>query len=143
MEHKFKVGNVIVPNRDPEYRHKVLEVLESEHEYHIRVVGDACMRYEYWKDIDEIENEWQLYKKSKKVIPTFVMDNFDNEVRVGDAVYYATGGCGGGRTHEIKMGVVTGFTEKKVVLDTGAYIDPEKMGKIGVSASKYAIDKCI
>ena len=132
MEHKFKVGNVIVPNRDPECRHKVLEVLESEHEYHIRVIGDACMRYEYWKDIDEIEKEWQLYKKSKKVIPTFVIDNFNNEIRVGDTVHYATGDICGGRTHEIKIGVVTGFTEKKVVLDTGAYVEPCKVGKVFV-----------
>jgi hypothetical protein len=143
MEHKFKVGNVIVPNRDPEYRHKVLEVLESEHEYHIRVIGDACIRYEYWKDIDEIEKEWQLYKKPKKVIPTFVRDNFDNEVRAGDAVYYVCGRGINGRIHEIKMGVVTGFTEKNVVLDTGAYVEPCKMGKIGVSVGNRAIDKCI
>lgn len=142
MEHKFKVGNVIVPNRDPECRHKVLEVLESEHEYHIRVIGDACMRYEYWKDIDEIEREWQLYKKSKKVIPTTVNDKFGNELHVGDEVYYACGGCGYSRSHEIEKGVIDGFTEKMVSV-SGFLTSADKIGKIGVSIENRAIDKCI
>lgn len=139
LTQKFKLKGEICPKSDTSKRWRILAAYDT-YCYIKEVGGDDFMTIDY----DVLDRDWTPHKRtSKKVFPTFVMDNFDNEVRVGDAVYYATGGCGGGRTHEIEMGVVTGFTEKMVVLDNGAYIDPEKMGKIGVSIENRAIDKCI
>lgn len=139
LTQKFKLKGEICPKSDTSKRWRILDTYSTS--CYIKEVGGGDFKI---IDYDVLDRDWTPYKRtSKKVIPTFVMDNFNNVVRVGDAVYYVCGRGINGRIHEIKMGVVTGFTEKKVVLDTGAYIDPDKMGKIGVSVSKYAIDKCI
>ncbi len=139
LTQKFRLKGEICLKSDTSKRWRILDAYDTS--CYIKEVGGDDFKI---IDYDVLDRDWTLYKRtSKKVIPPFVRDNFDIEVRVGDAVYYVCRKGINGRTHEIEMGVVTGFTEKKVVLDTGAYIDPEKMGKIGVSVSKYAIDKCI
>lgn len=139
LTQKFKLKGEICPKSDTSKRWRILDAYSTS--CYIKEVGGGDFKI---IDYDVLDRDWTPYKRtSKKVIPTFVMDNFDNEVRVGDAVYYVCGRGINGRIHEIEMGVVTGFTEKMVVLDTGAYIDPDKMGKIGVSIENRAIDKCI
>lgn len=128
LTQKFRLKGEIAPKDKPTERWRIIEIYDTY--CYVKKVNDNGSGY---IDYDVLDRYWMPYKRtSKKVIPTFVIDNFNNEIRVGDTVHYATGDICGGRTHEIKIGVVTGFTEKKVVLDTGAYVEPCKVGKVFV-----------
>ena len=125
LTQKFKLKGEICPKSDTSKRWRILDAYSTS--CYIKEVGGDDFKI---IDYDVLDRDWTLYKRtSKKVIPTSVIGN---EVLVGDAVHYVCGTGINGRTHEIKMGVVTGFTEKKVVLDTGAYVEPCKVGKVFV-----------
>ena len=126
LTQKFKLKGEICPKSDTSKRWRILDAYPTS--CYIKEVGGDDFKI---IDYDVLDRDWTPYKRtSKKVIPTSAIDNFGNEVMVGDTVHYVCGRGINGRTHEIKIGVVTGFTEKKVVLDTGAYVEPCKVGKV-------------
>ena len=84
-------------------------------------------------DYDVLDNEWMPYRKSKvkpeeKVVIESAEDNFGNELKVGDEVYYATS-FRSGKGYEIKKGTITGFSPCYVYVD-GKSVSPGKIGKI-------------
>jgi hypothetical protein len=71
--------------------------------------------------------------KTKPEVIESAKDNFGNELRVGDEVYYATSYCCG-RGYAIEKGRITGFTPCTVIVSKDGsdshYIASDKIGKI-------------
>ena len=81
LTQKFRLKGEICPKSDTSNRWRILDAYDT-YCYIKEVGGDDYMTIDY----DVLDRDWTPYKRtSKKVFPTFVMDNFDNEVRVGDA----------------------------------------------------------
>ena len=125
LTQKFKLKGEICPKSDTSKRWRILDAYPTS--CYIKEVGGDDFKI---IDYDVLDRDWTPYKRtSKKVIPTTVNDKFGNELHVGDEVYYACGGCGYSRSHEIEKGVIDGFTEKMVSV-SGFLTSADKIGKI-------------
>ena len=125
LTQKFKLKGEICPKSDTSKRWRILDTYPTS--CYIKEVGGDDFKI---IDYDVLDRDWTPYKRtSKKVIPTSVIDKFGNELHVGDEVYYACGGCGYSRSHEIEKGVIDGFTEKMVSV-SGFLTSADKIGKI-------------
>lgn len=125
LTQKFKLKGEICPKSDTSKRWRILDAYPTS--CYIKEVGGDDFKI---IDYDVLDRDWTPYKRtSKKVIPTTVKDKFGNELHVGDEVYYACGGCGYSRSHEIEKGVIDGFTEKMVSV-SGFLTSADKIGKI-------------
>ena len=125
LTQKFKLKGEICPKSDTSKRWRILDTYPTSC-YIKEVGGDDFKIIGY----DVLDRDWTPYKRtSKKVIPTTVKDKFGNDLHVGDEVYYACGGCGYSRSHEIEKGVIDGFTEKMVSV-SGFLTSADKIGKI-------------
>ena len=125
LTQKFKLKGEICPKSDTSKRWRILDTYPTS--CYIKEVGGDDFKI---IDYDVLDRDWTPYKRtSKKVIPTTVKDKFGNDLHVGDEVYYACGGCGYSRSHEIEKGVIDGFTEKMVSV-SGFLTSADKIGKI-------------
>ena len=125
LTQKFRLKGEIAPKDKPTERWRIIEIYDTY--CYVKKVNDNDSGY---IDYDVLDRDWTPYKRtSKKVIPTTVKDKFGNELHVGDEVYYACGGCGYSRSHEIEKGVIDGFTDKMVSV-SGFLTSADKIGKI-------------
>ena len=125
LTQKFKLQGEICPKSNPTKRWRILDAYPTS--CYIKEVGGDDFKI---IDYDVLDRDWTPYKRtSKKVIPTTVNDKFGNELHIGDEVYYACGGYGYSRSHEIEKGVIDGFTEKMVSV-SGFLTSADKIGKI-------------
>ena len=128
LTQKFRLKGEICPKSDKSKRWRILDTYPTS--CYIKEVGGDDFKI---IDYAVLDRDWTPYKRtSKKAIPTTVNDKFGNELHVGDEVYYACGGCGYSRSHEIEKGVIDGFTEKMVSV-SGFLTSADKIGKITAS----------
>ena len=129
MTQNFRVKGEIAPKKNPTERWRIIDAYSTSC-YIKKVNGNKINVIDY----DELDRDWMPYRKPKtkpEVIES-ALDNFDNELKVGDEVYYAAS-MSGGRGYTLRKGIVEGFTPCKVIVQGEAdkvYISSDKIGKI-------------
>lgn len=125
LTQKFRLKGEVVRKDKPSERWRIIEFYDT-YCYAKEVNGDGREYIDY----DVLDRDWMPYKKpkTKPVAVESAKDNFGNELRVGDEVYYATS-YRWGRGYAIERGKVTGFTPCYVLVDGGS-VSPDKIGKI-------------
>ncbi len=130
LTQKFKLKGEVSPKKNPSERWRILDAYNTS--CYIKEVNGIGFRV---IDYDVLDRDWMPYKKpkSKPVVVESAKDNFGNELRVGDEVYYATSYCCG-RGYAIEKGRITGFTPCTVIVSENGsdshYIASDKIGKI-------------
>lgn len=125
MTQNFRVKGEIAPKSNPTERWRIIDTYSTSC-YIKKVNSNEVQTIDY----EELDRDWMPYRKPKtepEVIES-MLDNFGNELKVGDEVYYATS-MAGGRGYTLEKGIVEGFTPCYVILSTG-YVTPDKIGKI-------------
>ena len=125
LTQKFRLKGEVSPKKNPSERWRIVDAYPRSC-YLKEVNGYRFMVIDY----DVLDRDWMPYKKpkTKPVVIESAKDNFGNELRVGDEVYYATS-YRWGRGYAIEKGKVTGFTPCYVLVDGGS-VSPDKIGKI-------------
>lgn len=125
LTQKFRLKGEVSPKKNPSERWRIVDAYPRSC-YLKEVNGYRFMVIDY----DVLDRDWMPYKKPKTKPASIesAKDNFGNELRVGDEVYYATS-YRWGRGYAIEKGKVTGFTPCYVLVDGGS-VSPDKIGKI-------------
>ena len=128
LTQKFRRKGEIVQKDRPTERWRIIEFYDTN-----CLIQEVNGRHGGPIDYDELDRDWMPYRKPKAKPEEMAAieigkDNFDNELKNGDDVYYASG-IHAGKGYCIKKGTVTGFTPCFVVVD-GNLVSPDKIGKI-------------
>ena len=129
MTQNFRVKGEIAPKSNPTERWRIIDALSAY--CYIKKVNDKKVQT---IDYEELDRDWMPYKKPKTepVVIESALDNFGNELKAGDEVYYAAS-LTWGHGYSLKKGIVEGFTPCKVIVQGEAdkvYISSDKIGKI-------------
>ena len=87
LTQKFRLKGEVSPKKNPSERWRIVDAYPRSC-YLKEVNGYRFMVIDY----DVLDRDWMPYKKpkTKPVVIESAKDNFGNELRVGDEVYYAT-----------------------------------------------------